>query len=172
MKKLIFSTPLILAAAFGLAACMDTDAQYNIPQVDAPALVSTYPASGETVSASDKGELTLTVKYNKRVFFASSTYNKIQFFVRLSDHIGRLSCNRLMIQSVKEGLPFESRKVKSGEPGQRLEFVYAYRVHKKRRNSHTVSELFRKISPEVGRMLTIRRMLYILYYCVIHLVCA
>ena len=79
MKKLIFSTPLILAAAFGLAACMDTDAQYNIPQVDAPALVSTYPASGETVSASDKGELTLTVKYNKRVFFASSTYNKIQF---------------------------------------------------------------------------------------------
>ena len=80
MKKLIFSTPLILAAAFGLAACMDTDAQYNIPQVDAPALVSTYPASGETVSASDKGELTLTVKYNKRVFFASSTYNKIQFW--------------------------------------------------------------------------------------------
>lgn len=72
--KNIFSYCVLAAATFGLAACTDTDAQYTIPEVDAPVLVSSSPAEGEEVEA---GDLTITLTFDKNIGFASSTYNQI-----------------------------------------------------------------------------------------------
>lgn len=64
-----------LGGGAGFVSCADTDAQYTIPHVDAPVVVSTTPSEGATI---DKGDITITVEYDKRVFFASSDYQKLQ----------------------------------------------------------------------------------------------
>ena len=51
--KNFISYCVIAAATFGLAACSDTDAQYTIPQVDAPVLVGSDPAEGSVVDDGD-----------------------------------------------------------------------------------------------------------------------
>lgn len=67
---------VLAAAALGLAACADTDAQYTIPTVDSPKLVKSYPAEGE-VLASD-GDVTITLTYDKNVFFPTSKTSELQ----------------------------------------------------------------------------------------------
>lgn len=73
MKKLI-SYMMLAAATFGLAACNDTDAQYDIPNVDAPVLVSSDPAEGTTV---EDGDRVITLEFDKNIGFASANYDKI-----------------------------------------------------------------------------------------------
>lgn len=65
---------VIAAATFGLAACNDTDAQYTIPQVDAPVLVGSDPAEGSVV---DDGDRVITLEFDKNIGFASANYDKI-----------------------------------------------------------------------------------------------
>ena len=65
---------VIAAATFGLAACSDTDAQYTIPQVDAPVLVGSDPAEGSVV---DDGDRVITLEFDKNIGFASANYDKI-----------------------------------------------------------------------------------------------
>lgn len=72
----IFSSIVLAAAALGLAACADTDAQYSIPTVASPQLVKSYPAEGE-VLASD-GDVTITLTYDKNVFFSSAKASQLQ----------------------------------------------------------------------------------------------
>lgn len=64
------------AVTFGVTACADTDAQYSIPDVDAPQFVASTPEAG--ANKVKRGDITVTFKYNKRVFFASEDASKIQ----------------------------------------------------------------------------------------------
>lgn len=66
----------VAAASLGLAACADTDAQYTIPNVDAPAFVKTTPETG--ASRVRRGDITVTVDYDKRVFFATKDMDQIK----------------------------------------------------------------------------------------------
>ncbi|MGM9716970.1 MAG: glycosyl hydrolase [Prevotella sp.] len=72
--KNFISYCVIAAATFGLAACSDTDAQYTIPEVDAPVLVSSNPAQGEEVADGDR---VITLEFDKNIGFASANYDKI-----------------------------------------------------------------------------------------------
>lgn len=62
------------AATLGLAACNDTDAQYTIPQVDAPVLVSSSPEQGEEVGDGDR---VITLDFDKNINFISANYSQI-----------------------------------------------------------------------------------------------
>lgn len=73
----IFAAALFAAAAFGLVSCCDTDAQYTIPDVEAPALVKTTPEAG--ASKVRRGDITIQVEYDKNVFFATEDLGKISF---------------------------------------------------------------------------------------------
>lgn len=64
------------AVTFGVTACADTDAQYSIPDVDAPQFVASTPEAG--AGNVKRGDVTVTVKYDKRVFFASQDKDKIE----------------------------------------------------------------------------------------------
>ena len=64
------------AVTFGVTACADTDAQYSIPDVAAPQFVSSTPETG--AGNVKRGDVTVTVKYDKRVFFASQDKSKIE----------------------------------------------------------------------------------------------
>ena len=75
--KSIIPFGALAAVAFLVTACADTDAQYAIPDVAAPIVTATYPAANEEIGS--PGEITMTVKYDKRIFFASSSYTKLQF---------------------------------------------------------------------------------------------
>ena len=75
--KSIIPFGALAAVAFLVTACADTDAQYTIPDVAAPIVTATYPAANEEIGS--PGEITMTVKYDKRIFFASSSYTKLQF---------------------------------------------------------------------------------------------
>lgn len=68
---------LFVVTAFGFASCTDTDAQYTIPEVEAPVLVSTTPEANATKVK--RGEITIEVKYDKNVFFATKDLDKISF---------------------------------------------------------------------------------------------
>lgn len=46
MKTNKIRAALFMAATLCLASCADTDAQYTIPEVDAPAVVKTTPEAG------------------------------------------------------------------------------------------------------------------------------
>ncbi|MGN0281336.1 MAG: glycosyl hydrolase [Prevotella sp.] len=72
--KNFISCCAIAAATFGLAACNDTDAQYTIPQVDAPILVGSNPAEGEEVADGDR---VITLEFDKNIGFASANYSQI-----------------------------------------------------------------------------------------------
>ncbi|WP_418698657.1 glycosyl hydrolase [Bacteroides sp.] len=76
MKTLNIKWMLTLAVAFAFAAC-DTDVEHDIPAVDAPVLVSTTPEVG--ASKVKRGEITIEVKYDKNIFFATKDLDKITF---------------------------------------------------------------------------------------------
>jgi mannan endo-1,4-beta-mannosidase len=70
----IFSTIALAAAVFGLAACSDTDAKYTVADVDAPEWVSITPNESGVLLF---GERTVTVTFDKNVFFATKNLDKI-----------------------------------------------------------------------------------------------
>ena len=72
MKKLHLLYTLA-AAAFLFAAC-DTDVEHDIAQVDAPVFVSATPETGSTVKT---GNVTVTLQYDKNIYFASEDANQI-----------------------------------------------------------------------------------------------
>ena len=76
MKKLNIKWMLSLIAAFTFACC-DTDVYHDIPAVDAPVLVSTTPESG--AAKVKTGEITIEVKYDKNIFFATDNLSEIKF---------------------------------------------------------------------------------------------
>ena len=76
MKKLTIKWMLSLIAAFTFASC-DTDVDHDIPAVDAPVLVSTTPESG--AAKVKTGEITIEVKYDKNIFFATDNLSEIKF---------------------------------------------------------------------------------------------
>ena len=61
------------AAAFLLTAC-DTDVEHDIAQVDAPVFVSATPETGSTVKT---GNVTVTLQYDKNIYFASEDASQI-----------------------------------------------------------------------------------------------
>ena len=67
---------LILAMVFIFASC-DTDVDHDIPAVDTPVLVSTTPESG--AAKVKTGEITIEVKYDKNIFFATDNLSEIKF---------------------------------------------------------------------------------------------
>ncbi len=75
--KSIIPFGAMAAVAFLATACADTDAQYAIPEVPAPQITATFPAANAELGA--PGDITMTVKYDRRIFFASSDYTKLQF---------------------------------------------------------------------------------------------
>lgn len=76
MKKLNIKWMLSLIAVFTFASC-DTDVDHDIPAVDAPVLVSTTPESG--AAKVKTGEITIEVKYDKNIFFATDNLSEIKF---------------------------------------------------------------------------------------------
>ena len=64
------------AVTFGFTACANTDAQYTISDVAAPQFVKSTPETG--ANNVKRGDITVTVKYDKRVFFASQDKDKIE----------------------------------------------------------------------------------------------
>ena len=76
MKKLNIKWMLSLIAAFTFASC-ETDVDHDIPAVDAPVLVSTTPESG--AAKVKTGEITIEVKYDKNIFFATDNLSEIKF---------------------------------------------------------------------------------------------
>lgn len=76
MKKLNIKWMLSLIAAFTFASC-DTNVDHDIPAVDAPVLVSTTPESG--AAKVKTGEITIEVKYDKNIFFATDNLSEIKF---------------------------------------------------------------------------------------------
>ena len=76
MKKLNIKWMLSLIAAFTFASC-DTDVDHDIPAVDTPVLVSTTPESG--AAKVKTGEITIEVKYDKNIFFATDNLSEIKF---------------------------------------------------------------------------------------------
>ena len=67
---------LLLSMAFVTVAC-DDDVEYTIIEVDAPVLVSTTPENGSTNVSS--GDVTISITYDKNVFFASSYADQLIF---------------------------------------------------------------------------------------------
>lgn len=76
MKTLNIRWMFILAMVFTFASC-DTDVDHDIPAVDAPVLVSTTPESG--AAKVKTGEITIEVKYDKNIFFATDNLSEIKF---------------------------------------------------------------------------------------------
>lgn len=74
-KYHILSALAMAAVTFGVTACADTDAQYTIPDVNAPQFVASTPLAG--ANNVKRGDITVTVKYDKRIFFASQDKDKI-----------------------------------------------------------------------------------------------
>ncbi len=72
-KKIV---SILLAVTGFITACEDK-VHYTIAEVDAPVLVSTTPESGATNVAS--GDITISVTYDKNVFFASSYVDQLSF---------------------------------------------------------------------------------------------
>ena len=70
----IFSTIALAAAVFGLAACSDTDAKYTVADVDAPEWVSITPNESGVLLF---GERTVTVTFDKNVFFATKNLDMV-----------------------------------------------------------------------------------------------
>ncbi len=70
----IFNTLSIAAVALLATACNDTDAQYSIPTIGAPELVSSTPEAGSMILG---GEQTFTVTFDKNINFVSANASKI-----------------------------------------------------------------------------------------------
>lgn len=76
MKNILKYLASLFVVASTFVAC-DTDVEHDIAVVDAPAFVSSIPATG-TVSVKS-GEITLQIQYDKNVFFASEDLDKLSF---------------------------------------------------------------------------------------------
>lgn len=74
--KLLNKWMLALALPLLATACYD-EVDPAIPQVDAPVLVSTTPENGSTQVR--RGDITISVTYDKNVFFATSKTDQLQF---------------------------------------------------------------------------------------------
>lgn len=70
----IFKMLSCAAVALLATACADTDAQYTIPNVDSPVLVSTTPSADSVLVP---GKDTIKVTFNKNIFFYSGNASKI-----------------------------------------------------------------------------------------------
>ncbi|MGI6232711.1 MAG: glycosyl hydrolase [Prevotella sp.] len=70
----IFQSICASVAVLALAACADTDAQYTIPSVDAPVLVSADPDLNSTLTA---GLDTFYLTFDKNVFFATANSSQV-----------------------------------------------------------------------------------------------
>lgn len=68
---------IVAAVTLGMTGCMDTDAQYTIPEVAAPVVVKTTPAEGETQVK--RGDITIQVEFDKNIFFASEDVDQLLF---------------------------------------------------------------------------------------------
>ena len=77
IKNILLKSLFVTAAGIFLAACADTDAQYELAKVADPVKVSSTPADSTTFSAT--GQQVIKVKYDKNIFFPSAKYNQIQF---------------------------------------------------------------------------------------------
>ena len=111
MKKLNIKWMLSLIAAFTFASC-DTDVDHDIPAVDTPVLVSTTPESG--AAKVKTGEITIEVKYDKNIFFATDNLSEIKFTggeLISADVFGASN-----ILTVKVNVPGERRLVLSLSP--------------------------------------------------------
>ena len=73
MKK-IYNMLTVAAVALLATACNDTDAQYDIPIVGAPQLVSATPETSEPLLF---GEQTFTITFDKNIGFATANASKI-----------------------------------------------------------------------------------------------
>ena len=70
----IINTLSVAAVALLATACNDTDAQYEIPFVEAPELVSVTPSTDSPLLF---GEKTIVVKFDKNISFATKNADKI-----------------------------------------------------------------------------------------------
>lgn len=70
----IFNTLSLAAVALIATGCQDTDAQYEIPVVDAPDFVQITPAEGTALIF---GEKTIKVKFDRKINFATKNTSKI-----------------------------------------------------------------------------------------------
>ncbi len=70
----IFNTLSIAAVALFATACADTDAQYSIPNIDAPQFTSAKLTAEKPVFF---GETTIKVNFNKKVGFATKNTSQI-----------------------------------------------------------------------------------------------
>lgn len=77
IKNILLKSLFVTAAGLFLAACADTDAQYELAKVADPVKVSSTPADSTTFSAT--GQQVIKVNYDKNIFFPSAKYNQIQF---------------------------------------------------------------------------------------------
>ena len=77
IKNILLKSLFVTAAGIFLAACADTDAQYELAKVDDPVFVESSPA--DTTAFSTMGEQTITVSYDKNIFFPSAKFDQIQF---------------------------------------------------------------------------------------------
>ncbi len=73
MKIRNFKWALISLPAFAFSGC-DDEAEYSIPSVDAPVLLSTSPENGSTIS---QGDVTVLLEFDKNIFFATSNTDQI-----------------------------------------------------------------------------------------------
>lgn len=70
----IMKSMFAAVAVLGLAACADTDAQYEIPVVGAPELVGVTPGENEAIIY---GEKTITVTFDRNIGFATKNASQI-----------------------------------------------------------------------------------------------
>jgi len=73
--KKILNTLSIAGVALFATSCADTDAQYDIPDVEAPVLVSVTPDTSNEFLV--YGEHTFTITFDKNIGFASANASKI-----------------------------------------------------------------------------------------------
>ena len=74
--KLLNKWMIALALPLLATACYD-EVDPAIPHVDSPVLVSTTPENGAT--SVSRGDITISVTYDKNVFFATSNIDQLQF---------------------------------------------------------------------------------------------
>jgi len=132
--KNIFKALSMAAVALFATSCADTDAQYSIPDVDAPLLVSSSPAAGAVLN--DPSDITVTLTYDKNIGFPSQRYGEIlatgctveSAYVLGTDsvltiNISGLSRGTTVSLTIPEGLVVGPNKV--GAPATTITFTVA-----------------------------------------------
>ena len=75
-KNRILSAFCAAAVLFGLAACADTDAQYDVKPMEAPEFLSCTPSTQNPLLL---GERTISLKFNEKINFVSDNASQILF---------------------------------------------------------------------------------------------